>query len=140
VLGGLVGARSARSVAPGIQAAFGLALAAAAVSLDVVIAAKHWSFPPLTFTPGMLYAFGLVLVTPVATTQTLAHASQNAGIVSSCQIFLQMLGMALAAWIVVPLVQHSLIALACSKAALLAGACLLWFASSTLQPMRPATA
>jgi DHA1 family bicyclomycin/chloramphenicol resistance-like MFS transporter len=105
-----------------------------------VIAATHWSFTPLTFTPSMLYAFGLVLVTPVATTQTLAHASQNAGIVSSCQVFLQMLGMVLAAWIVVPLLQHSLLALAFAKAALLAGACLLWFASPTLQPMRPASA
>lgn len=139
VLGGLVGARAARSVAPGIQATIGLALAAAASALDVVIAATHWSFPPLTFTPSMLYAFGLVLVTPVATTQTLARATQNAGIVSSCQVFLQMLGMLLAAWIVVPLLQHSLLALACAKAALLAGACLLWFASSTLQPMRSAT-
>jgi len=73
-----------------------------------------WLLPPglLHLLPLLAYAFGMALALPVLIDRALAPVDAEAGIAASCQTFLQFAVMALAAGILVPLLWHSMSALA----------------------------
>lgn len=129
VLGGVVGSWMAAKVKPRSQALAGLVLACTGAAIDIVIGARVWQMFPITFFPSLLYAMGIVLVTPVATSETLSRAAANVGVVSSCQVFTQTMGLVAAAWFVVPHFENTLLGLALAKAALCLAGTITWIVS-----------
>jgi DHA1 family bicyclomycin/chloramphenicol resistance-like MFS transporter len=125
-LGSVVSGRMAGRVHRDRQTRLGFAWMAASVAAELALAIGHVRVLPWNFAPILFFAFGLMLLMPAFTVRLLDEMPSIAGTVSSCQSFAQGVGMAIAAGVLVPLVQFSLVAIAAAKLVLLVAGYLLW--------------
>jgi MFS transporter, DHA1 family, multidrug resistance protein len=125
-LGGALSSRLAGRMAPVRQLGFGFLLMAVAAMAEFLFAATATVVLPWNFAPLFVYALGLMIVIPVFSSRMLDAMPQIAGTVSSCQSFVQGVGLTLVSGLVVPAVSYSLIAIALAKLLILGLAYLSW--------------
>lgn len=118
-LGGAVSSRLAGRVGQRTQLLIGYALMAAAALAEATLAltatiALPWNFAPLFF-----YALGLMMIIPVFSSRMLDAMPHISGTVSSCQSFVQGVGLTLVSGLILPAVSSSLLAISVAKLLLL---------------------
>ena len=125
-VGGAISSRLAFRVTQSRQLAVAFSVMAVAALAEARFAitgivALPWNFAPLFF-----YALGMMMLVPVFSSRMLDAAPHVAGTVSSCQSFVQGVGLTVVSALIVPAVSHSLVAIAAAKLVLLTLAFLAW--------------
>jgi MFS transporter, DHA1 family, multidrug resistance protein len=127
IMGGAwVSGRLAGRIAPRRQIRHGFVIMGATALANLVMCLLFTPQAPWALLPLALFSFGWSLMVPVVTLLTLDLAPERRGMAASVQASVGSLANAAVAGVVVPLVMHSLVALAFTSLAMLCIGMLAW--------------
>ncbi|CAN5898193.1 multidrug effflux MFS transporter [soil metagenome] len=126
-LGALAANRLAGRISAWTQVSIGFGFLLGSTLFNVLF---HLIWPPMlpwSVAPLFFYTFGMSLVTPPATLRVLDLFPNTRGIVASCQSAMMTLLAAVVAGVIAPMLDHSVLLLACGQLFFALLAMLLWY-------------